>query len=233
MNALLLSAGLGERLRPLTNELPKCLLPMTSKGTLLKYWIDLLCEAEIDKIFINVFWLKEKIIEYVDTFEKPLRDKIVIYSELRLEPVGEVLFHLRKYLGDSFLIINTDTFIEKEKVFSFVKTATVSFDEPICLGVSFQKDTCGKSVLSLSDKGTVLSFVEKPSNCAGFSYAGIMLMDSFVLEECLFKGIKNWELTKEIVRLFEGRMSSFDVGDIIDIGGNIEQFKKAQGVLNA
>jgi mannose-1-phosphate guanylyltransferase len=232
MNALLLSAGLGERLRPITNDLPKCLLPMTIRGTLLKYWLELLVEAKVDKIFVNVFWLKDKIIEYVNTLDKSLKDHVVIYTEDELEPVGKVLTNLYSCLGHSFFIINSDTYIEKERVFLFIKSAKVSLKQPLCLGVSFQKDVFGKSVLLLSKEGVILSFTEKPNNCFGFSYAGIMLMSYSAVEECASKGLSHWELTKEIVSFFEGRMSSFDVGDIIDIGGSIEQFTKAQGVLN-
>ena len=53
MKVLLLSAGYGRRLRPLTKAIPKCLIPVNGKP-LLQYWLDLLTHDEnIDSIIIN------------------------------------------------------------------------------------------------------------------------------------------------------------------------------------
>ena len=48
MRALLLAAGLGTRLRPITNKIPKCLIKINGKP-LLEYWLDLLKDELIEK----------------------------------------------------------------------------------------------------------------------------------------------------------------------------------------
>ena len=113
MNALLLSAGLSERLRPLTDNMPKCLLPITSHGNMLRYWFDILAELGIDNIHVDVFYKKEQIISYLSKLPPGLVHKAIVYDETYLEPVGEVLYNLRHELGDEFLVINSDTYIEK------------------------------------------------------------------------------------------------------------------------
>ena len=56
MRALLLAAGLGTRLRPLTERVPKCLVPIRGKP-LLAYWLDLLLPSGIDKVLVNTHYL--------------------------------------------------------------------------------------------------------------------------------------------------------------------------------
>jgi len=65
MKAFLLSAGLGTRLRPLTNEIPKCLLPVGGKP-LLEIWLELLGQNGVDQVFINTHWHHEKVESFVN-----------------------------------------------------------------------------------------------------------------------------------------------------------------------
>ena len=65
MRALLLAAGIGKRLRPLTNTTPKCLVEIQGKP-LLQMWIDKLLNLKINEIIINTHYLAEK----VETFVK-------------------------------------------------------------------------------------------------------------------------------------------------------------------
>jgi len=69
MKAFLLSAGLGTRLRPLTNDIPKCLLPIGGKS-LLQIWLEHLCRHGIDEVLINTHWHHEKVEEFIPTPEE-------------------------------------------------------------------------------------------------------------------------------------------------------------------
>ena len=59
MKAFLLAAGLGTRLRPLTDEMPKCLLPVCGKQ-LLEIWLDLLGKHGVDEVLVNTHWYADK-----------------------------------------------------------------------------------------------------------------------------------------------------------------------------
>ena len=52
MKALLLAAGLGTRLRPLTNDWPKCLMPIKGRP-LLEYWLSILKQNNINNVVVN------------------------------------------------------------------------------------------------------------------------------------------------------------------------------------
>ena len=72
IRALLLSAGLGTRLRPLTLDTPKCLVKIRNKP-ILEYWIEKLENISVDQIIVNTHYLSHK----VDLFlEKSKIEKI-------------------------------------------------------------------------------------------------------------------------------------------------------------
>ena len=62
--ALLLAAGLGTRVRPLTNFVPKCLIEIAGRP-LLDYWFDRLAEARIRDVLINTHHLADQVRAYI------------------------------------------------------------------------------------------------------------------------------------------------------------------------
>jgi len=64
--ALILCAGFGKRVQPITDSLPKPLIVYKNE-TLLENTINFLIKIKIEKIKINVFYLKEKIIDFIDS----------------------------------------------------------------------------------------------------------------------------------------------------------------------
>ncbi|HSW70584.1 MAG TPA: sugar phosphate nucleotidyltransferase, partial [Gammaproteobacteria bacterium] len=65
MKAVLLAAGLGTQLRPLTETTPKCLVPICGKP-LMQYWLELLGK-DLDQILINTHYLPEKVQSFVNS----------------------------------------------------------------------------------------------------------------------------------------------------------------------
>lgn len=77
MKAFLLAAGLGTRLRPLTYDLPKCLLPINGKP-LLFYWFDLLSKHGIDEVLINCHHQKSQFFQLINrSYGFQIRDFLI------------------------------------------------------------------------------------------------------------------------------------------------------------
>lgn len=232
MDCLLLSAGPGSRLLPLTLKIPKCLLPLVNDRPILRYWIDALLEASINRIFINVFHLKHKIIEYTEGLPEEIRNKIYIHNEEALEPTGEVLSKLRFLLGDLTLIINSDTYIEKEEVIRFIRNAETSVDflYPICLGIEKRDNVRGKSMVCMNKKGKgyITDFIEKPdTDQPGYSFAGIMLMAKVAINSYKPDELSQKELTKDILPDFKNRMVGCEIKKVMDIGDSLDTYREA------
>jgi NDP-sugar pyrophosphorylase family protein len=110
MQAVILAAGKGARLRPLTNTTPKPLIKV--KGIpLIEHALNALPDA-IDEIFIVVNHLREQIIEHIGTEWKHVPVRYVVQEPLS-GTAGAVLL-LQEHLKDSFLVVNADDLYKQQ-----------------------------------------------------------------------------------------------------------------------
>ena len=71
MRAFLLAAGFGTRLRPLTNHMPKCLVPIAGKP-LLQFWLEQLHQMGVTQVLVNTHYLSEQVKSFVDALRLPV-----------------------------------------------------------------------------------------------------------------------------------------------------------------
>ena len=113
MKAMILAAGLGNRMRPLTDHTPKPLLPAGGKP-LIEYHLENIARAGIKDVIINLAYLGDKIRAHLgDGQQFGLQ---IHYSE-EPEPLetGGALFHALSLLGDEpFLLVNGDVWCDFE-----------------------------------------------------------------------------------------------------------------------
>ena len=106
---MILAAGRGERMGELTLKTPK---PLTKLGntTLLEHNLDRIQRANIQEVIINVSWLGEKIIRYLDSIELKVNFKVLDEGKNMLGTGGGVKNALQ-YLGNEpFYLMNADVF---------------------------------------------------------------------------------------------------------------------------
>ena len=65
MNVLLLSAGMGTRLKPITKKVPKCLVTINNRP-LLDYWLEKCSKLKANKIYVNTHYLATKVEHYIE-----------------------------------------------------------------------------------------------------------------------------------------------------------------------
>ena len=107
--ALILCAGYGKRLSPLTLETPKPLLKIKDK-TMIEKNIEFILKLGIKKIIINTFYLEEKINNFIKKKKFPININIVRDGEKILDTGGGILNMMKKSDENDFLIFNPDTF---------------------------------------------------------------------------------------------------------------------------
>jgi MurNAc alpha-1-phosphate uridylyltransferase len=105
--AMVLAAGLGTRMRPLTDTKPKPLVNVAGKP-LLDRVLDRLADAGVERAIVNVHYLAEQIIAHVDTRERP-RVSISDERGLLLGTGGGVMKALPELGSEPFFHINSDT----------------------------------------------------------------------------------------------------------------------------
>jgi len=115
--ALILCAGYGKRLNPLTLEEPKPLLKI-NETTLLENCINLIKFLGIKKVIINTFYLKEKIENFINSKEFDLDIQIINDGKKILDTGGGVLNMMNSSKETDFIVLNPDTIWNKNYVAS-------------------------------------------------------------------------------------------------------------------
>ena len=106
MNAMILAAGRGERLRPHTDTCPKPLLDVNGKP-LISYHFEALANAGIKQVVVNVSWLGDKIEEAMGSGEQFGLEIVYSRETEALETAGGIVHALEK-LDDRFIVVNGD-----------------------------------------------------------------------------------------------------------------------------
>ncbi|MGK7866987.1 nucleotidyltransferase family protein [Falsiroseomonas sp. E2-1-a20] len=106
-HAMVLAAGLGTRMRPLTDETPKPLLPLEGRS-LLHHALDRLRDAGVRHHVINAHWFADQVAAAVAAHDAPGR--VVLREETLLETGGGVRAALPHLGQDPFAVVNGDAF---------------------------------------------------------------------------------------------------------------------------
>jgi bifunctional UDP-N-acetylglucosamine pyrophosphorylase/glucosamine-1-phosphate N-acetyltransferase len=156
MKAVVLAAGRGTRLEPVTSHLPKCMLPLAGKPVL-EHILLALKDASVKDIVMVVGYKKDSIIDYFGDGEK--FDLRIEYLEQR-ERLGTAHAIGLVEMDEDFLVVNGDTLFStkdiKRVIESHLGVATLSVkrvDDPSHYGVVKVED------------GNVKAIVEKPKEC--------------------------------------------------------------------
>tara|TARA_B100000900_G_scaffold416015_1_gene448498 strand:+ start:1842 stop:2624 length:783 start_codon:yes stop_codon:yes gene_type:complete len=168
LNAIILAAGIGTRLKPYTDIWPKALMPIN--GTpLLQIWIEKLFEADIQNILINTHHFANEVKNFIESdFFKKYKDRIHIsFEENLLGTAGTIKKNINFCSSNKTLILHADNFSDLD-----IKTFKNAFDEgpDNCLigMVTFETKTpssCG--IVEVDKFSVVKSFIEKPTSPLG------------------------------------------------------------------
>ena len=112
MKALLLAAGFGTRLHPLTQNTPKCLMRVGDKP-MLDHWLYKLERLGVTEFIINTHYLAEKVHDFIDSHS--LKSKIKLSFEPKLLGTAQTVLCLKNQLRNSpFFIVHVDNFCEDD-----------------------------------------------------------------------------------------------------------------------
>ena len=218
---LLMTAGVGMRLRPLTDRLPKCLVPIAGKP-LLEYWFERFAEAQLAEILINTHHLPERIRQFIDLANQKGHSGCGFRVQEAFEPellgsAGTVQKN-RGFADDAetVLIIYSDNLsaIDLGQLLEFHET----HDDPITM-VVFRTETperCG--IAEVDSAMRIVDFVEKPSRPRGnLANAGIYAFRAEAFREVA--DMAKFDIAFDVLPQFVGRMRAWEwQGYHLDIG---------------
>jgi len=205
MRALLLAAGIGSRLRPLTDTTPKCLVPIHGRP-LLDYWLDLVFEAGIERALVNTHWLSEQVEAHIAA--SPWRPRIDLVHEDELRGTGGTILANRAWFQDSaFMVAHADNLTD----FDMLGLIDAHSKRPaghVMTMLGFRTDdpsSCG--ILELDQRGTVLAFHEKVANPPGnLANGAVYIFEPDVITDIARLGKEVVDLSTEIIPNYLGRI---------------------------
>ena len=169
MRALLLAAGFGTRLRPLTDTIPKCLMLIHGRP-LLQYWLDgLFADPRIERVLVNTHYLAPEVEAFVAA--STWRARVDLVHEAELLGTGGTILHNRSWLGaEPFFLAHADNLTDASPT-TLIDAHLTGPNDVLLTMLAFRTPTprsCG--ILELSADDRVLAFHEKvaapPGNLA-------------------------------------------------------------------
>ena len=227
MRAFLLAAGLGTRLRPLTETVPKCMVEINGRP-LLDYWIELLCKGGIADILINLHYLPGPIQAYVERCRYPV-NMTTVYEETLLGTAGTLCKNREFFRGEPAMLIHADN-LSLFDVLAFVKRFETRADGIDITMMTFHTDapeTCG--IVEIDASGVVSAFHEKvknsPSNLAN---AAVYILSPQVTEFISNIGKEVIDFSTGVLPHFLGRINTYHNDTYHRDIGTIESLSAAQ-----
>jgi mannose-1-phosphate guanylyltransferase/phosphomannomutase len=182
LRALVLAAGYGERLRPLTDDRPKPMIEIAGKP-ILRYNLELLARAGVSEAVINLHHRPESIRGVLGGECESVAISYAYEPEL-LGTAGAARNVADFLQGDDFVVVYGDNLstIDLGKLIAMHRET----DAAVTLAVFHREDVGASGIVGLDDSGRVTRFLEKPREDEIFSHwvnAGYLVAKPGVLDE--------------------------------------------------
>ncbi|MBC8145019.1 MAG: nucleotidyltransferase family protein [bacterium] len=225
MKAFLLAAGLGTRLRPLTETLPKCLVPVCGRP-MLSWWMDQLERHNVDDVLINLHHLPDGVRDFAREYRGSVRIHLVM-EDVLLGSAG-TLDANREFVDgeEQFMILYADNLNDVDL------TALLRFNSehpsPLTVGLFHAENPKACGIVSLDDEYTIVQFVEKPLEPASdLASAGM-----FVARPSIFEYVcpvsYPYDLGNHVMPTMIGAMNGVLVDGYLRDVGTIEGLHRAE-----
>lgn len=206
--AILLAAGLGTRLQPLTDILPKCLMPINGRP-LLEYWLQNLISAGFNKLLINTHYKPDFFRDYLKN--SVFEDKIKLVHEETLLGTAGTLLHNHDFVkGQPVMLLHADNLCNVN-VQEFWEAHCHRPKHTLITMMTFvtsDPKTCG--IVELDEQNVVQCFYEKVENPPGFLANGaIYIIEPEVIEFIAGQDKRIIDFSTDVLPHFIGKIFTF------------------------
>ncbi len=227
MRAILLAAGLGTRLRPITNTVPKCMVPIHGKP-LLGYWLDLLFNNGVERILINTHYLPAPVCNFVaSSIWSSSVD--LIHEDHLLGTAGTILKN-RAFCADQALMVAHADNLTRFRPAEFIAAHVARSPECVMTMMTFDTDapqTCG--IAEVDARGVVQDFHEKVANPPGTrANAAVYIFEPSVIDYIASLDKDVCDISTEVLPHFIGKIQTFHNADYHRDIGTLESLALAE-----
>tara|TARA_Y100000310_G_scaffold344813_1_gene459687 strand:- start:539 stop:1234 length:696 start_codon:yes stop_codon:yes gene_type:complete len=226
MKAIILAGGEGTRLRPLTNKVPKALLPIGGKN-LTEHVLDIFTRAGVRDFILSVGYKSEMIEDFFGNGQKYGINISYLREDVPLGTAGPLIFLKDNPIKESFFMVNGDNLfdIDLKAMFEFHKKKNAS----ATIGLTKVSDS--------KDFGTVVlegdyirKFLEKVENFRGYTYinSGYYILEPEVFD--VVKGLEKSMIEKDVFPYLveQGKLCGFKSDGFWFDVGTPERYEQAK-----
>lgn len=224
MKAFILAAGHGTRLRPITNNIPKCLVPIRGMP-MLEIWLEICFRAGIDEVFLNLHAHADVARSAVNRFKHG--PKVVLSEEQTLLGSAGTLRENRDWVSEEeqFWVFYGDvlTNLDLQKMLAFHEARPLS----ATIGVYRVSDPWRCGIVEFDEDHRVLDFTEKPDSPKGnWAFSGVMIGTAELLDA--IPEDLPCDLGFHVLPRLVGQMRAYPISEyLLDIG-TMKNYQEAQ-----
>jgi mannose-1-phosphate guanylyltransferase len=224
VKAVLLTAGLGTRLRPHTDTTPKCMLDIDGRP-LLDMWLDAFDRAGVNEVLVNLHHLPDVVRHHIAARTGPPAVRTFFEPEL-LGSAGTLIANREWVDGeDLFLACYADNLTDFD-LRSLVQ-AHREYDAVATLTVFHSERPWAGGVVEIDAAGAVTGFVEKPANpVSDLTNAGMYAFHPSVLDE--IEGVPPKDIGFDLLPRLVGRAQAVLVEGYFRDIGTTDAYRRAR-----
>ena len=215
MKAFILAAGNGERLRPLTDTIPKCLVPVQGVP-LMAIWLELCRCHGIDEVLVNMHSHQNAIRDFVHLHRREL--KVHLVQEERLLGSAGTLLANRQWIGpgEDFWIFYGDVLTNMD--LTRMLASHRAWGQIATMGVYKVDHPSQCGIVSIDQYHTVQSFAEKPAHpMSNLAFSGVLAATASIFAEIPER--IPVDLGFHVLPNMVGRMSAYLIREyLVDVG---------------
>ncbi|MEI6261021.1 MAG: nucleotidyltransferase family protein [Deltaproteobacteria bacterium] len=226
MRALLLAAGLGTRLRPLTDTIPKCLIDIEGRP-LLDYWITLLVNGGVSPLLVNLHHHADNVANFI--LNSPYCEFVTTVYEEKLLGTGGTLLKNRSFFdNEPLMLVHADNL----SIFDVQSFINHHLNRPAGCEITMMTfktptpHTCG--IIETDENGCVQAFHEKVTNPPSDMANGAV----YIVAPSIFNYLEGLnkesiDFSTDVIPNFIGRINTFHNNVYHRDVGTIESYELA------
>lgn len=165
MQAIILAAGLGSRLRPLTNDIPKVMVEIREQP-LIEYTFQRLIEIGVQEVILVVGYKKERLISRYGNIYKGLRIIYVSNDSYSISNNVYSLYLAGRYVKDDVILFEGDVLIKRSPLESIIK----EHQECTMMVSPYKKEKMNGTIIKRNQEDVVVQLLDKAKQTTGESY---------------------------------------------------------------